>query len=341
MEKYIMKNKKYQVNRSTTVIIFILMLVCILGYILCNLQINIKEGVSDSELAVYKTIKDILLVIISVTGINLLSSTLIEVRSKNNYLSDIITNDVIAAPEFYNNMIKDNKLKMYNALEQSLYFKSKVAHEMYASIRDKLVDNLKDYYYTECSYSVTCTMFDNYIEKEVTRTTHIRSYEGKQNQKDFIISSFSSKKINGVDPYEIKSIEINGQKIKDNDIEKIPSQDKCNLDEQNDYNYFVDYVYKKNLNFEQQKDTVITMKYITRTSKDDRMSTFRVKCPCKKFTLFYSIKQHEKYRLAVNAYGFLDDADNSNNNTSKSDITITFNDWIYKYDGATIVIFDK
>lgn len=337
-----MKNtRKYQINKSTTVIMIITMIICILGYLLCNLQINIKEGASSNEIAIYKTIKDILLVIISVTGVNLLSSVLIEVKSKNNYLSDIITNDVIASPEFYNNMKNENKNKMYNALEQSLYFKSEIAHEMYTGIRDKLIANLGDYYYTECSYSVTCNIFDTYIEKQVTRKTCIRSYEDIKNQKNFLISGFSSKKINGVEPYEINSIEINGEKIKDIDIEKVQGKDKCNLDEQNDYNYSVDYIYKKNLSFEKHKDTVIIMKYVTRTSNDDKMSTFRVKCPCKKFTLFYSIKQHEKYRLAVNAYGFLDDSDNSNNNSSKSDITITFNDWIYKYDGVTVAIFEK
>lgn len=302
---------------------------------------NLEEEITDNKIVVYETIKSILLIIISVTGLNLLSSMLIEVKSKNSYLSEIMANDVIAAPEFYNYMDVEKKEKMYNALEKSLYFKYDITHEMYKSIRHKLKESLSEYYYTECSYSVTCTVYDNYIEKEVTRTTKIRSYEKNCEINEFCIGSFTSKKISGLEAFDIKSIEINGKKIADGDFKIIDGKDKSNLDEQNEYNYSVDYLYNKKLFFTSDADTTITMKYLTRTSKDDRMSTFRVGRPCKKFTLFYSVKQHEQYRIVVNAYGFLDDADNSNNNSSKSDITITFSDWIYKYDGVTVVMLDK
>lgn len=332
--------KRYGIKKGTTIIMIILMVLCLLVQFVCGLSIH--DDMSAEKMAIYKTIKDVLLVIVSVTGVNLFSSMLIEVNCKNNYLSDIMNNDIISSPEFYNNMSEINKTKVCDALERSLFFNYEITHEMYKCIRNKLKENLGEYYYTKCSYSVTCSIYDNYIEKEVTRITRIRSYENTQKQKRFHISSFCSKKIDGFKQYEIKSLEINGRKIKKDDIDEIITENQGSLDEQNGYEYFVEYFYKKVLCLNYKQDTVITLKYITRTTNDDRMSTFRVGCPCKNFDLFYTIKQPGNYRIAVSAYGFLDDADSSSTNTSSpSDITITFNDWIYKFDGVTVVMFDK
>lgn len=333
-------HKRYGINKGTTMLTIILMVLCLLGQFICGFM-SIHDDMSAEKIAIYKTIKDVLLVIVSVTGVNLFSSILIENNCKNNYLSNIMNNDIISSPEFYNNMSEINKTKVCDALGRSLFFNYEITHEMYKCIRNKLKENLGEYYYTKCSYTVTCNIYDNYIEKEVTRTTRIRSYENVQKQKRFHISSFGSKKIDGFKQYEIKSLEINGQKINKDDIDEIITKNQGNLDEQNGYKYFVEYAYKRDLCLNQHQDTVITLKYITRTTNDDRMSTFRVGCPCKNFNLVYTIQQPEKYRIAVSAYGFLDDADNSNNTSSQSDITITFNDWIYKFDGVTVVMFDK
>lgn len=332
--------KRYKINKGTFIIMIILTFFCILVYFLIDFRINISDNITPKVIAIYETIKDILLVIVSVTGLNLLFSAIIEVKSKNSYLSEIMANDVIASNEFYDYMDNSKKESMYNALEKSLYFKDDISHEIYKNIRYRLKENLGEYYFTECSYSVTCTIHDTYIEKEITKTTKIRSYENEHIILNFRITNFTSKKVSGLEAFELKSVEINNKKLNQEDIDTNKS-DKANLDEQNEYDFSIDYLYNKKLALFSDKDTIITMKYITRTSKDDRMSTFRVGHPCKKFMLFYSVKQHEKYRIVVNAYGFLDDADNSTNNSSKSDITITFSDWIYNYDGVTVVILDK
>ncbi len=102
----------------------------------------------------------------------------------------------------------------------------------------------------------------------------------------------------------------------------------------------MDYIYKPKLRIRSDKDTVITMVYTTRTTIDDKMSTFRVSYPCRSFSIHFSIKPADKYRVVGAAYGFLDDADNSTNDTSKTNLTLEFDDWIFKHDGVTVVILD-
>lgn len=103
----------------------------------------------------------------------------------------------------------------------------------------------------------------------------------------------------------------------------------------------MEYIYNKSLTIRNDKETILTVKCKTRTAIDDKSSTFRVIKPCRNFSLVYSITQHEKYRIGVDAFGFLDDADDSANNTSRSNVNITFNDWIFEYDGVVVVILDK
>ncbi|MDO5151257.1 MAG: hypothetical protein Q4D76_17985, partial [Oscillospiraceae bacterium] len=151
----------------------------------------------------------------------------------------------------------------------------------------------------------------------------------------------SSKKIDGMDSYEIVSFEIDGKKVDLKQNVQKKSIRASNLDEQNEYDMNIQYVYNKMLKVEKSKPKTVVVKCKTRTARDDISSTFRVKKPCKNFSLVYSIKQHDKYRLGVDAFGFLDDADESANNISDSNINITFNDWIFKYDGVVVCILDK
>lgn len=335
------KCKKYKLNKISIVALIIIFFVCCICYWLLSYQINVDANISIEKIAFYDAVKDILVVIISMLGFNLLSGIFIEVDTKNKYLSEIIANDVISCEEFYDYMDDDTKKKLYEVLEANMFANHAVASQMYKSIRDKLNSSTDEYYYTKCAYSVTCNVFDNYIEKEITRTTSIRSYKNKITLKNHKIIEYSSKMFNGLRAFEKGSLRINGNIISDNDCVESHDEEALNLDEQNEYNYFVKYLYKKDLKITNDNDTTIVMNYKTRTSIDDKVSTFRVAYPCKEFSLHCSIMQHDKYRLVGSAYGFLDDAGNSNNNITKSNITIEFSDWIFKHDGATVVILDK
>ena len=318
-----------------------------ISYALCTYYINVSEiDVSHvypyaDSLAKIQSLKDILLVFVSVCGTSLLLNLIVETNSKNALITDIIQNDVISAPEFYESMDIDKKEKMFHALEEHLYFKHNIQHTMFAEMRNKIIDMVCDYYYASCNYIVTCKIYDNYIEKEITRKVVLKSYDKNYTIRNFSIGNCSSKKIDGLESYELISFEINGEKVNLDNHVRSQTLGTSNLDEQNEYNVNIRYIYNRPLKISSTKETTVVVKCKTRTAIDDKSSTFRVVKPCKNFSLVYTLEQHEKYRLGVDAFGFLDDADESANNTSESNINITFNDWIFKYDGVVVMILDK
>lgn len=338
--------KKFKIKYNSILLIIILLIVSSVAYVLCtyylnNFGLNASSEYIIDKIAKLQTLKDILLVIISVCGANLLLSLIIETKSKNSLVTEIMLNDVISSPDFYQKMDDDKKIKMFNALEEHLYFKYNINHIMFKNMRDKIINMVCDYYYESCSYIVTCSVYDTYIEKEITKKVSLKSYDKKYTIKDFSIGSCSSKKIDGLDPYNLISFEINGEEIDLNKYMAKKSIKVSNLNKQNEYNVNMEYIYNKPLIIKNNEETILTVKCKTRTAIDDKSSTFRVIKPCKKFSLVYSITQNEKYRIGVDAFGFLDDADGSANNTSHSNINITFNDWIFEYDGVVVVILDK
>ncbi len=334
------RNKRYVLNRATVVALILVAVICLICYGVLSFQINIRGDMTIERIAGYETFKDILLVVISTIGVSLLSNVLIECRSQNKFLMELMANEVISSPEFYERMDEESKKKMYAALEYDLFSQNRVLCEMYRSMRDKLSRKTDRYYYTKCAYSVTCTVYDDYIEKSVTRVTHLRSYQKNYTLKDYKIISYSSKAISGHKAFEKKSLKINNVTIDASKCEERQGKDAYNMDEQSEYDCFVDYIYKPKLRISSEEDTIITMVYTTRTTIDDKMSTFRVSYPCQSFSLHFSIKPEDKYRVVGAAYGFLDDADNSINDTSKTNLTLEFDDWIFKHDGVTVVILD-
>ena len=336
--------KKYKVKNGSLILMIILTIIFIVVYYICTFYINVEKIQSNAtnvNIPFMQTIKDILLVAISICGTNLLLNILIEVNSKNKIVTEIIESDVISSPKFYEHMDTIDKERMYNALEENLYFKYTRAHDMFINIREKLNDTIDDYYFEECSYVVSCNVCDAFIEKEITKKVTIKSFDKNFVIKDFGVGNFTSKTVEDIESYKLISIDIDGNKIDlDKDIHSI-SNKMSNLDEQNEYNTNKTYVYNKPLSIRNDKAISVVIKCKTRTTIDDKASTFRVTKPCKNFSLIYSIKQHDKYRLAVDAFGFLDDADDSTNNTSSSNVNITFRDWIFKNDGVVVVILDK
>lgn len=336
------REKRYIVKKSTTFSMIVLTVICIILHIILNLQFNYKDNISEIEKTVYMVLMDVSLVIASILGTNLLVSILVEVNSKSDDFTHLMTNEVFASPAFYNNMDTKKKEQMCKALERNLYFKNDVLCEMYEYIRSKLTNTSDSYYYTECTYSVTCTIYSTYIEKEIIRTTKIRSYKGAIAENNFSFGTFTLKEIEGLKSLQIKEIKIDNNLLPKHDYVLINDETTDNLDKQNEYNSTINCVYSNTLTFNDNESKKITMHYITRVPNDDRIMTFRVGYACKSFSIYFTIKNSDiKYRIFVAAYGFLDDANNSNNTDSKTDVTVKFDNWIYKCDGVTLVILDK
>lgn len=345
------KLKKYKVNLIGTIATIIIFIICIFSYFGFSYYLNIDAisvDVADrnmQQIATIETIRDVLLVILTICGTNFLLSVFIEVRSRNAFLTEIINNDIIACPEFYNGMSDENKEKIYSALEQHLNYG--LPGDIFSNIKGKINNLMEDYFFESCEYVITCDVHDDYIEKEITKVVSIKSFKDKDTIKDFCVGNHSAKTIAGKDSFELLSVEISKESSENTidvdiktQIEKIPCK-TSKLDKRNEYDKSESYVYKRPLIIHNNQSTFITVKCITRTTTDDKVSTFRVTKPCKNFILNYSLNQTDKYRLSVDAFGFLDDADNSTNNSSTSNVNIHFKDWIFKYDGVVVSILDK
>ena len=337
--------KKYKLKSSTLLIMVILTIICMCGCIYFSYCLNLDEKelqhYTTLDPVALKTIKDIFVILTSILGTNLLLNSLIEVRSKNQIITDVIENDVISSPKFYEEMSEENKLKMCNALENNLYYKYDIVHQMFDDIRKRLNDKIEEYYYVSCEYDVTCDINDKFIEKQISKTIAIRSYEDKYTINDFCISQFSSKQIAGVSSFELTSLKINGETKSIKETVKTIPNEVSRLGEQNEYDISNCYIYNIPIEISKDKETTICVQCTTRTSIDDRCSTFRVTKPCKNFLLVYNLNQQKDLRLSVDAFGFIDDANNSTNNTSKSNVNIKFNDWIFENDGVVVTILDK
>ena len=339
------KIKRFNIRKTAKISMFIIFIMSISFYITCSYYLNLEniniKNVDLKKIAQLKTLKDILLVIISICGTNFVLSAIIEVDSKNSLVSDIICNDVIASPEFYENMNDNNKHKVYKALERNIFVDHVITTEIFSNIRKKLNEIMNDYYFESSEYVITCDVQNGFIEKEITKRISIKSYEDSYTIKDFCVGFVNSKKIQGVETYKLLYLEIDGNEIDLSKYVKQVSSKISNLDEQNEYDVNKTYVYNKPLKISNKKSTIIVVKCKTRTTSDDVNSTFRVTKPCKSFSLNYSINQSDKYRLAVDAFGFLDDADDSTNNSNKAIVNIKFKDWIFKYDGVIVSIIEK
>lgn len=343
-----MKKKvdKYEINKGTVVTMIILVTISFLVLILLSYYINLEntlpiEEIDRNKLVVFQTLREVCVALASICGFNLLASAIIEVKSKNKYISEIIVEDVISAPEFYSNLPIAEKKEIYGALERALYFNSEKAQEIFNGIREKLSKEVDQYYFEECNYVVSCKICDTCIEKTVTKKIKIRSYKNEYKIENFCVGNYVGKSIDGMISYELKELSVNGNVLdlaKDIRYEDLKMN---NLDKQNKYDSGKTIIYNGALLVTNDCDTIVEIKSVSRTKLDDRISTFRVIKPCRKFSLIYSLETHDNYRISVDAFGFLDDADESTNNEATDNVNIIFNDWIFKYDGVVVTILDK
>jgi len=322
-----------------------LTIICIIFIIICSYLLNIEREelskITKINPIIINTLKDLLVVIASILGTNLLINGIIEVKSKNQLLTDIIANDIIASPNFYTYMDTVNQLKMCQALEKNLFFQNNtIKQDMSTEVRQKILDIKDPYYFEECDFIVTSTIYDKYIEEDVTKKIVIKSYGDSCHIENYPISNYSSKTTDVFVPFELLSVNINGKEINiENDIKQITSC-KNSFDEQNKFNSNIRYVYNKKILINNKDGVNIILKYKTRTTIDDRLTVFRVGKPCKRFSLIYNLTPDEKYRLAINAFGFFDDGSATINDDSNYHTNIEFSNWIFTYDGVVIMILD-
>ena len=351
--------KKYVVGASSIILCIVIIVLSFSLMIFCdfldNVAITVDKLESDIEpyLAFYirnrlwiSTLKDIMIIVTSVTGAGLLLILVIQKDEKNNIYTDFFASDILSNPDFYKgNLTEQNALQILNSLESIYYFsENEKISDMYNHIRKKLHDSIGGYanskYYLEyCSYEVKCNATDKYFEKHVTRTVGYKAYKGNVTIHKLRIGQYCSFYDEAEDKpaYEINAFFVDGKPIDKSHIVEGEYQDEYNsVFNQNHYNIEKGYYYDEKIKLSSTKTTEIRTEYITRTNISDIVSSFRCALPCKDFKINFNMIGD--YTLVAEAFGFCDSAGSSPNNEDEKSVTIHFNDkWTFPEDGVVIV----
>ncbi len=340
--------KKFHVSLITKVLSIIICIICCIAYIIIS-HFDATEDIS----AFWGVLSQILLVIVSVFGTNLLLSVLIEAKSRNAMFTDFMANDIIASPDFYNNLTNENKNKMLDALTLSTVLNNNTDMlQMTKTVQQKLLEVKKDYYFENCNFTVSIVDKDAYFEKTIERQITLCPYDEELKLERFSLMKLCLLEDSALIPFTWKSIKISGSFPSiDVDINSdIDEQDIKNTNEiskKNGYTYAKEYVYNKPIVIKRntRKLTTITLSYIIRCPKEDIFATYRATAPCKTFSVKCTIKSSEKtgkkYKLYSGAFGFMDNASFSANNNNDNEINIVLKDWAFAEDGVAIAIHEK
>lgn len=355
------KLKLYHIKRSTlitTIIIFSLCVVCIyltsqLDYVINSVSIDGVKNDELNKLITYRTISDVMVVITSILGTNLLLSVLVEKRSKNNLVTEFLVNEMLASESVYFNLSDENQKTILDNIELRRVFENnKIAYNMHKYMIDKVKNDLKNYYFAECEYVVVVDAKDEYFEKVLTHTIELKTYEPNTTIKEFSLAKINMKSIEGMPNFEIKDVQIDGVPVKiepdgngkftknsEVQLKVVPNGNK--LDNKNGYDTTVQYYLKKKLHCKNDESIKIVSNFITRCPMDDIVTTFRASVPCKKFSVNYTINQEQNYKLGGSAFGFLDASTAFQNSHKPNIMRFGFNNWIFTDDGVSITIIKK
>ena len=343
--------KKFSFNKKlkTAVICICALLVLLYGGLLFILNNNNNIPCLTNNTLLYQIllmVKDILVVAISIIFTTFLTTWFVDVDSKNNLYKDIVCNDFFASEEFYSSLSESNRREMLSNLEKNEYYKNNQTREnMYKSIVKKLEQINEEIYYNDYKYSVDCQIKNNLITKTIKRTFKLRSLSETAFLNEFRLIYLTYAKSVNINALVLSELKINGNKIDLSDTTKIKSSviETTEQSKSCGYNTTEEYYYIGGLNLSSDKDTEIELNYTTTVPYEDNAFTCRVAYPCKKFSLEFTLdgQTMNDYTLASYSFGFIDDATSTVHSGSRNHVKVEFNNWIFKSDGAVVVISKK
>jgi len=339
-----LKRPKYNISKHASKILFVATLILCITYVILLISENtyaISANKSDANYGVLLVIidvtKNIALVCISVFLSSFISTLLIEKNNLNSMYCENI-NELFENTHFYNHLNDKQKFEMLENIEKYIYpFNNDVKTAMINKIRHKLLTSNDEFYYEDCQTTVSCNIYSDIIEKNIKRVMKIRSYNGKQKLSHFIFASTTLEKIDDCECFKIKSITVNGKIWNySKDFVQKSRPVEVALHKKGGYNIKYECEAKKPIEIVENKDTTIEINYTTTVKNTDTVFTLRVKEHCKKFSIKFKISSSEQYNIFANGFGFLDDAKKTLNDDDSNDISLVFDDWIYKGDGVAL-----
>lgn len=296
---------------------------------------------------VLEVITNILLVLVSVLSTSIISVPLIEVRSKNTLCHQMLTDDVLRTPQFFGALTEEQKRDMLQNLESSVYFDSDPTKEkMYTSIRKKISSQSPktDYYLTSCEYSVRCSVEGDFLKKTILKKISIQSYK-KTFISQFPLCITAFPEIDNQDFLQVSLLKVNGRECNvENEVHSEKTKSTDPLTQKSGYTAIMKHFYTRNLALSPSKPTVIEVEYTTVVPKSDTSYICRVSAPCQKFKFrfFMDGENKNQYRIALSAFGFIDDGNSTpNHHDDTPSASVELNDWIFPRDGVAVTILEK
>lgn len=336
------KLKKYKTSRAGLGLFALGDVVTIILYLCC---LSVPRTVSNES--VLEIVTNVLVILVSVLSTSLISVPLIEVRSKNTLCHQMLTDDVLCTSQFFNALTEEQKRAMLSNLESSVYFDSDpVKEKMYTSIRKKMrgQSSKQDYYLTSCEYSVRCAVEGELIRKTILKKISIQSYK-KLQLSDFTLCVTSFPEIKDQDYLKVSLLKVNGcERDVIDDIRSEKTKDTDPLSQKSGYTATMKHTYTRKLSLSPSKPTVIEVEYTTVVPKSDTSYICRVSNPCQKFkfSFFMDGENKNQYRIALNAFGFIDDGNSApNHHDDTPSASVELNDWMFPNDGVAVTILEK
>lgn len=324
---------KYISQRKARIwaIIFTIALGVLYIFILFHINSCISNG-NEVEYFYY-VCRDVSVVLFTIALTSIISTSLIDVRDKNDIYKNAVFEDVIANPVFFEAFSDSAKRNMLKRLEQELLFSNSCQlQEMYSSIKNKMsVIKENRYFYNKCDYHVQVTIEDGVITKKIHRTLNLRSY-----YDNCVINNLSVVDWSGFDMddhFGVTEVMCNSKSI---------NYTKKEIPQENIVESYCGYlkaytVYiTEPIHLSSKRDIIISVDYYTRVPLSDNIYNCRTQVPCKQFSVDVTLVNPQGYKLYAVAYGFADTA-KSSSHYDETSVKITFSDWIFNYDGVSII----
>lgn len=319
------------------------------GFLFASARLNVVEvstaQTNTSQMVVYEIMKDASIVVFSTFGVNLLLGLCIERKQRNNAFEDFFSNDFLESNNFNDMVPIDKQEKIYKKyqLEQIFNGKNDVC-TMADFLQYKLCSNLLDYYYEKCEYHTYCEEIGGLLKKTFVKSIKVSPLDNSSTIKEFEFFSMYTKKIAGKDHLTITSVCLKNDKnsdtieLKENMDYYVKKSEKIDetLKKKNGYNSHCRcYLSENTVTTMLDKDLSLEIRWYCYEDLNDCLSsTYRVKVPCKDFTLEFTAPVN--YEVLPNAFGFIDRSQKATNSEQPNIAKIQFDGWIFPDDGAII-----
>lgn len=292
------------------------------------------------------SIKEVLVVLCSIFGTNLIVSVIVEKKSQNDLYDEFLTEDLLQNPKFLKSIDKEKRKILLNSLERIDYMgENETYSELVNNVREKIINSDYKYYFISSKIDITCKICSKYIEKEIIKFVEVRSFNESYTDTNFIITKIASQKINNKQNVEIKKLFINNipQDI-ENDIEYFDTTSKDDA-----YDVYYDninytrrgyYRFKKPITFYNNNTTTIQIVFVTRVPLTDKVYSARLSVPCKEYHFRFKIDDSStNYKINAQAFGFQEDAMKNPAGSQKNEISYEIKDWLFPSDGVFVTFY--